>query len=42
MIDAAGGCLRLYGVKNFGYGARDLADVILLSSEQILLATQKM
>ena len=42
MIDAAGGCLRLYRVQNVRYGARELADVILRSTEQILLATQKL
>jgi predicted phosphate transport protein (TIGR00153 family) len=42
MIDAAGGCLRLYRVQNVRYGARELAAVILRSTEQILLATQKL
>jgi uncharacterized protein len=42
MIDAAGGCIRLYRVQNVRPGARELADVILRSSEQILLATRKL
>jgi len=42
MIDAAGGCIRLYRVQNIRQGARELADVILRSTEQILLATQKL
>jgi uncharacterized protein len=42
MIDAAGGCVRLYRVQTVRYGARELADVVLRSSEQILLATQKL
>jgi len=42
MMDAAGGCIRLYQVQYLRYGARELADVILRSSEQILLATQKL
>lgn len=42
MMDAAGGCIRLYRIQNLRYGARELANVILRSAEQILLATQKL
>lgn len=42
MIDAAGGCVRLYQIKNVRYGARELADIIVRSCDQILLATQKL
>jgi uncharacterized protein Yka (UPF0111/DUF47 family) len=42
MMDAAGGCIRLYRIQNLRYGARELAAVILRSTEQILLATQKL
>lgn len=42
MMDAAGGCIRLYRVQHIRYGARELADVILRSADQILMATQKL
>ncbi len=42
MMDAAGGCIRLYRVQHIRYGARELTSVILRSAEQILLATQKL
>ena len=42
MMDAAGGCIRLYRIQHIRYGARELANVILRCSEQILLATQKL
>ncbi len=42
MMDAAGGCIRLYRIQYVRYGARELADVILRCSEQILMATQKL
>ena len=42
MMDAAGGCIRLYRIQNLRYGARELADVISRSTQQILLATQKL
>lgn len=42
MMDAAGGCIRLYRVQNIRAGVRELTQVILRSAEQILLATQKL
>lgn len=42
MMDAAGGCIRLYRVQNIRVGVRELTQVILRSAEQILLATQKL
>lgn len=42
MIDAAGGCVRLYEVKHMRAGARDLADNLVLCSDQILLAMRKL
>jgi len=42
MMDAAGGCVRLYRVQTLRYGARELAVVIQQCAQQILLATQKL
>lgn len=42
MIDAAGGYVRLYKIKHVRYGARELANIIVRSCDQILLATQKL
>lgn len=42
MMDAAGGCVRLYRVQTLRYGARELAAVIQQCAQQILLATQKL
>jgi uncharacterized protein len=42
MMDAAGGCVRLYRVQTIRYGARELADIIVRSTDQIVLATQKL
>ena len=42
MMDAAGGCVRLYRVQHVRYGARELADIIVRCTDQILLATQKL
>ena len=42
MMDAAGGCVRLYRVSTLRYGARELADIIVRSTDQILLATEKL
>ncbi len=42
MIDAAGGCVRLYEVQHMRAGARDLADNLALCSEQLLLAMRKL
>jgi predicted phosphate transport protein (TIGR00153 family) len=42
MIDAAGGCVRLYKIRSCRYGARELADIIVRCTDQILYATQKL
>ena len=42
MIDAAGGCVRLYKIQSCRYGARELADIIVKCTDQILFATQKL
>ncbi|BCS32920.1 phosphate transport regulator [Luteitalea sp. TBR-22] len=42
MMDAAGGCIRLYRVQSLRYGARELAAIIQKCADQILLATQKL
>jgi predicted phosphate transport protein (TIGR00153 family) len=42
MIDAAGGCVRLYEVTRMRAGARALADNLQLCSDQILLAMRKL
>lgn len=42
MMDAAGGCIRLYRVQSLRYGARELAAIIQKSTDQILQATQKL
>ena len=42
MMDAAGGCVRLYRVQSLRYGARELADILVRSTDQILLAAQKL
>jgi len=42
MIDAAGACMRIYRVQTLKYGARELAEIIQRSAQQILLATQKL
>jgi len=42
MIDAAGGCIRLYRVQTVRYGARELAVVIQRCAQQVLFATQKL
>lgn len=42
MMDAAGGCVRLYRVQTLRYGARELADILVRSTDQILFATQKL
>lgn len=42
MIDAAGGCVRLYEVQRMRAGARDLADNLLLCTDQLLLAMRKL
>jgi predicted phosphate transport protein (TIGR00153 family) len=42
MMDAAGGCIRLYRVQAPRYGARELAAIIQKSTQQILLATQRL
>lgn len=42
MMDAAGGCIRLYRIQHIRQGARELTGVILRSADQILLATQKL
>ena len=42
MIDAAGGCVRLYEVTHVRAGARALADNLTLSSDQLLLAMRKL
>ncbi len=42
MMDAAGGCVRLYRIQSCRYGARELADVIVRCTDQILFATQKL
>lgn len=42
MMDAAGGCVRLYRVQSLRYGARELAEIIVRCTDQILFATQKL
>jgi predicted phosphate transport protein (TIGR00153 family) len=42
MMDAAGGCVRLYRVQTLRYGARELADIIVRCTDQILMCTQKL
>lgn len=42
MIDAAGGCVRLYEVQRMRLGARQLADNLQLCSDQLLLAMRKL
>src|SRR5690606_8493558 len=42
MIDAAGGCVRLYQVEHMRAGARALADNLVHCADQILLAMRKL
>jgi uncharacterized protein len=42
MIDAAGGCLHLYEVRQVRPGARELADNLVLCGDQLLLAMRKL
>ena len=42
MMDAAGGCVRLYRVQSLRYGARELAAIIAKCADQIHMATQKL
>lgn len=42
MIDAAGGCVRLYEVTNVRFGARELADNLVKCSDQLAEAMRKL
>lgn len=42
MMDAAGGCVRLYRVSSVRYGAREIADILIRCTDQIHFATQKL
>lgn len=42
MIDAAGGCFRLYEVRTVRAGARELANNLVLCSDQLLAAMRKL
>jgi predicted phosphate transport protein (TIGR00153 family) len=42
MIDAAGGCVRLYEVQRMRAGARALADNLVQCTDQVLLAMRKL
>lgn len=42
MIDAAGGCVRLYKITSMKYGARELSDNLVLCADELHRAMQKL